>query len=231
MKKLVIIPAYNEAKNIVSTIQDIIRNVSDFDYVIINDRSTDDTYEVCRKNKFNIINLSLNLGIGGAVQTGYMYAYENGYDIAVQFDGDGQHDAKYLNEMAEYMQKSRCNMVIGSRFIEKEGFQSSSTRRMGIKFFSLLIKIFTGKRITDPTSGFRMCDKLVIRLFADNYPKDYPEPETTVRVLCSKMKVEEIPVMMRERQGGVSSISLKKSVYYMIKVTLAVIIERIRKHR
>lgn len=231
MKKLVIIPAYNEAKSIVSTIQDIIRNAPDFDYVIINDRSNDDTYEVCRKNRFNIINLSLNLGIGGAVQTGYMYAYENGYDIAVQFDGDGQHDAKYLDEMVEYMTEKQCNMVIGSRFIEKEGFQSSSTRRLGIKFFSLLIKIFTGRKITDPTSGFRMCDKMVIKLFADNYPKDYPEPETTVKVICFGMKVEEIPVIMRERQGGVSSISLKKSVYYMIKVTLAVIIERVRKHR
>lgn len=237
MKKiLLIIPAYNESTNIVNvynTIKEYNEKADNIklDYVIINDGSTDNTLEICKKYDMNVIDLITNLGIGGAVQTGYLYAYQNGYDIAVQFDGDGQHDAKYLNEMAEYMQKSRCNMVIGSRFIEKEGFQSSSTRRMGIKFFSLLIKIFTGKRITDPTSGFRMCDKLVIRLFADNYPKDYPEPETTVRVLCSKMKVEEIPVMMRERQGGVSSISLKKSVYYMIKVTLAVIIERIRKHR
>jgi len=231
MKKLVIIPAYNEAKSIVSTIHDIIINASDFDYIIINDRSTDSTYEICKQNGFNVVNLPLNLGIGGAVQTGYMYAYDNGYDITVQFDGDGQHDAKYLNKMAEYMMKNQCNMLIGSRFIEKEGFQSSSTRRLGIKFFSLLIKIFTGKRITDPTSGFRMCDKRVTRLFADNYPKDYPEPETTVRVLCSGMKVEEVPVVMRERQGGISSISLKKSIYYMIKVTLAVIIERIRKHR
>lgn len=231
MKKLVIIPAYNEAQSIVSTVQDIEKNAPDFDYIIINDRSTDNTYNICKMNHFNVVDLPLNLGIGGAVQTGYLYAYDNGYDIAVQFDGDGQHDAKYLNEMEKYLTQNQCNMVIGSRFIEKEGFQSSSARRIGIKYFSFLIKILTGKSITDPTSGFRMCDNTVIKLFAENYPKDYPEPETTVRVLSNKFKVEEIPVIMRARQEGVSSISPKKSLYYMVKVTLAIIIERIRRHK
>lgn len=121
-------------------------------------------------------------------------------------------------------------MLIGSRFIEKEGFQSSSVRRIGIKYFSLLIRIMTGKNITDPTSGFRMCDRQVIKMFAENYPKDYPEPETTVRVLCCHLKTEEIPVVMKAREEGVSSISPMKSIYYMFKATLAIMIERLRRH-
>lgn len=229
MKKLVIIPAYNESASIVNTINDIKDNAPDFDYVVINDRSKDNTYDVCVKEGINVINLPLNLGIGGAVQTGYWYAYENGYDIAVQFDGDGQHDAKYLNTMVQVLEKEQADMVIGSRFIEKEGFQSSSTRRFGIKYFSMLIKLLTGKRITDPTSGFRMCNRKVIEIFANQYPKDYPEPETTTGILRRKMKVVELPVVMRAREKGVSSISPKKSIYYMFKVTLAIIIERTRR--
>ncbi len=230
MKKLVIIPAYNETASILSTVKDIEENAPGFDYVVINDRSTDDTYEKCKENGLNVLNLPLNLGIGGAVQTGYWYALENGYDIAVQFDGDGQHDAKYLNDMADYLVKNGCNMVIGSRFITKQGFQSSSARRFGIKYFSWLIKLLTGVKITDPTSGFRMCDKEIIKNFANSYPKDYPEPETTVRVICNGKKVQEVPVIMRPREEGVSSISPRKSIYYMIKVTLAIFIEKIRKH-
>lgn len=229
MKKIVIVPAYNEAASILNTIRDIKENAPDFDYVVINDRSKDDTYDICIKNGINVLNLPLNLGIGGAVQTGYLYAYENDYDIAVQFDGDGQHDAKYLDIMSKKMVDENLHMVIGSRFIEKEGFQSSSTRRIGIKYFTMLIKMLTGKRITDPTSGYRMCDKNVIKIFADSYPKDYPEPETVVEIIRLGMNVKEIPVVMRAREEGVSSISPRKSLYYMIKVTLAILIERTRK--
>lgn len=229
MKKIVIIPAYNESASIVNTVKDIKENAPDFDYVVINDRSKDNTYNICVENGINVVDLPLNLGIGGAVQTGYWYAFENGYDIAVQFDGDGQHDAKYLEQMATFLVDNNADMVIGSRFIEKKGFQSSSTRRFGIKYFSALIKILTGKRITDPTSGYRMCNRKVIEMFANNYPKDYPEPETTTSILRNRMNVMEIPVVMRAREEGVSSISPKKSIYYMIKVTLAIIIERTRK--
>lgn len=229
MKKIAIIPAYNESASIVNTVSDIINNAPGFDYVVINDRSRDNTLQVCKENNINVINLPLNLGIGGAVQTGYWYALENDYDIAVQFDGDGQHDAKYLNKMADFLIENDCDMVIGSRFIEKEGFQSSSARRFGIKYFSFLIKLLTGKRITDPTSGYRMGNRKIIEQFANAYPKDYPEPETVVAILDKGKKVAEMPVVMRAREEGVSSISLKKSVYYMIKVTLAMIIERIRK--
>ena len=190
----------------------------------------DSTRKICEEKGYNIVNLPINLGIGGAVQTGYRYALENDYDVAVQVDGDGQHDPEFLNIMAEYLEKENLDMVIGSRFIEKEGFQSSKLRRIGIVFFSVLIKTLTGVKITDPTSGLRMAGKNVIALFAEDYPRDYPEPESVVTVIRRGMKVEEIPVVMKEREGGVSSISLKKSVYYMIKVTLAILIERIRKY-
>ena len=225
---LIIIPAYNESGNIEKTIKMIEEHTPEFDYVIINDCSTDHTLEICRNNNFNVIDLPINLGIGGAVQTGYKYAYENGYDVAVQVDGDGQHDPEFLNTMADYLIEHQVDMVIGSRFIEKKGFQSSITRRMGIQFFSKLIKVLTGKKITDPTSGLRMIGRNVMEIFSEDYPRDYPEPESIVAVLRKNMKIEEIPVVMLERQGGVSSISPKKSIYYMIKVTLAILIERIR---
>ena len=228
MKKIIIIPAYNEEENIERTVNAIQKSAQGFDYVIINDCSTDNTRKICEEKEFNIVNLPINLGIGGAVQTGYKYAYENGYDVAVQVDGDGQHDPEFLNTMADYLIEHQVNMVIGSRFIEKKGFQSSITRRMGIQFFSKLIKVLTGKKITDPTSGLRMIGRNVMEIFSEDYPRDYPEPESIVAVLRKNMKIEEIPVVMLERQGGVSSISPKKSIYYMIKVTLAILIERIR---
>lgn len=189
MKKLVIIPAYNEKDSIVNTVKDIKDNAPGFDYIVVNDCSTDNTYDVCVENGLKVINLPLNLGIGGAVQTGYLYAFQNGYDIAVQFDGDGQHDAAYLNEMADYLVKNECDMVIGSRFIEKEGFQSSFIRRVGIKYFTFLIHLLTGKTITDPTSGMRMCNRRTIEMFAKEYPIDYPEPESTVRLIRHILKL------------------------------------------
>ena len=218
----------HQEENIERTVNAIQKSAQGFDYVIINDCSTDNTRKICEEKEFNIVNLPINLGIGGAVQTGYKYAYENGYDVAVQVDGDGQHDPEFLNTMADYLIEHQVDMVIGSRFIEKKGFQSSITRRMGIQFFSKLIKVLTGKKITDPTSGLRMIGRNVMEIFSEDYPRDYPEPESIVAVLRKNMKIEEIPVVMLERQGGVSSISPKKSIYYMIKVTLAILIERIR---
>lgn len=228
MKKLAIIPAYNEKDSIISTVKDIQRNAPDFDYIIINDCSTDNTMDICQYHGFNVLNLPINLGIGGAVQTGYLYAYNNDYDIAVQFDGDGQHDAQYLKKMADYLIENKLDMVIGSRFIENKGFQSSGIRRMGIRYFTFLLKIFFGTVITDPTSGLRMCNRKTIIMFANEYPTDYPEPESTARLLRHKRKVAEMPVTMRERSEGVSSISWKRSVYYMIKVSLAILFERLR---
>lgn len=229
MKKLVIIPAYNEQESILETVDDIKKNAPDFDYIVINDCSKDHTLELCLEHGIRVLDLPVNLGIGGAVQTGYLYALKNEYDIAVQFDGDGQHDAKFLNQMADTMVKAHADMVIGSRFIENEGFQSSGLRRVGIRFFALLTKILFGQCITDATSGMRMCNKKVIELFVKSYPRDYPEPETVCRLLRKKCRVVEMPVVMRERTGGVSSISsLKHSAYYMAKVSLAILIERMR---
>ena len=197
--------------------------------MIINDCSQDETKRICEKNHYNVVNLPINLGIGGAVQTGYRYGYEEGYDLAVQVDGDGQHDPGFLKSMAEYLTEQNLDMVIGSRFIRKEGFQSSGARRIGIKYFTVLIQMLTGQKITDPTSGLRMINRDVMKIFAYDYPKDYPEPESVVAILRRKKKVAELPVIMKAREGGVSSISPKKSVYYMIKVTLAILIEWIRK--
>ena len=231
LKKLIIIPAYNESECIEKTIENIQKNAKDFDYIIINDCSTDNTREICERNGFHIINLPGNLGIGGAVQTGYIYGIRYGYDMAVQVDGDGQHDAAFLQEMADCLEETGADMVIGSRFIEKQGFQSTGARRIGIRFFTWLIRLMTGKTVTDPTSGLRMVNRKVMAEFAKDYPKDYPEPETAVTVLHCGMKIEEIPVVMKERAGGVSSISMKKSVYYMVEVSMAIIIERMRRRK
>lgn len=229
MKKLVIIPAFNEAGNLEKTVNDIKENAPEFDYVIVNDCSTDDTLELCRKKGYNYLNLPINLGIGGAVQTGYRYAYYHGYDLAVQFDGDGQHGASFLNQMEKTMMDTDSDMVIGSRFIDKEGFQSSTLRRIGIKYFTILIRILTGKTITDPTSGMRMINRKLLKKFTDEYPKDYPEPESVVTILSEKYKVTEIPVIMNAREEGKSSISIKSGIYYMIKVSFAIIIARMKK--
>ncbi len=228
MKKLVVIPAYNESENIVNTVKDILDNAPDYDYVVINDCSTDHTLEVLKSNNINYLNLPINLGIGGAVQTGYKYALENDYDYVVQFDGDGQHDAKSLKTMEKELENESADMVIGSRFINNQGFQSSRMRRIGIAFFTVLIKWLTRQKITDPTSGLRMINHKVLALFAADYPSDYPEPETAVSVLKKGYRVKEVPVIMRERQGGESSINFWKSGWYMIKVTLAILFVSIK---
>lgn len=230
MKKgLIIIPAYNESANIENTVADIKKNAPDFDYVIINDCSKDNTLDILKENNMNYISLPVNLGIGGAVQTGYIYAFDHGYETAVQVDGDGQHDVSYLNAMYDAMKERNADMIIGSRFIEKEGFQSSVMRRVGITYFTKMIKALTGVTVTDPTSGFRLANRGVIEMFSKDYPRDYPEPESIVSVLRSGKKVTEYPVKMRARQGGESSITMSKSVYYMIKVSIACLIANMRR--
>ena len=228
MKTLIIIPAHNEAKSLPKLLKELKEVPLDFDIVVINDSSTDDTEAVCLTNGIRVVTLPINLGIGGAVQTGYKYAFLNNYDIAVQMDGDGQHDPRFLKLVLSRIQEG-YNMSIGSRFIENKGFQSSMSRRAGIKYFSWLIKLLMRKEISDPTSGFRACSRELIRLFAKSYPKDYPEPETIVTALRNKYRIAEVPVIMRARQEGESSITRKRAVYYMIKVSLAVIIAALSK--
>lgn len=231
MRTLIIIPAYNEAKNLPRLFKELVEMETRADILVINDCSRDDTEAVCKRFGVNVVSLPVNLGIGGAVQTGYKYAYYNDYDIAVQVDGDGQHDPHYIKNLLDKIEEG-YNLCIGSRFIENEGFQSSRSRRAGIRYFSKLIKFFNGKTITDPTSGFRACDRELIAFFAKNYPKDYPEPETNMTVLKNKFKVIEVPVVMNARDEGQSSITSLKALYYMVKVSMAIFIAAIaRKER
>lgn len=227
MKCLIIIPAYNEAENIEKVVNNIKNNYPQYDYVIINDGSKDNTEEICIKNHYNLISLPLNLGIGGAVQTGYRYALKNCYDIAVQIDGDGQHDIAFVEKIIRPIEDGEADVVIGSRFISKEGFQSSAVRRAGIMLLSALIHFTCFKKVKDVTSGFRAVNEKFIKVYAENYPSDYPEPEAIVAAIMHKGRIKEIPVIMQERIGGNSSINLKRSIYYMIKVTLAILICRI----
>lgn len=227
MKVLIIIPAYNEADGISQLIDNLKTNYSQYDYVIINDGSTDSTKKLCKEKDYNVLNLPINLGIGGAVQTGYKYARENDYDIAVQIDGDGQHNPQYIEQMIMRMETEDADIVIGSRFINKEGFQSSRMRRAGINFLSNLIKLCTGKKIYDVTSGFRVVNKRFINIFSEDYSRDYPEPEAIVTAVMWKGKLLEEPVIMNERKTGTSSINFRRSFYYMIKVTLAILVRRI----
>lgn len=227
---LVIIPAYNEEKNLSSLIKDI-HSLEDkrINVLVVNDCSTDGTLNVCNHLGVPTVNLPCNLGIGGAVQTGYKYALKNGYDIAIQVDGDGQHKPEYIKMLIEPLLNSEADMVIGSRYLTKKGFQSSLIRRIGISYFSKLLLLLTSQKITDPTSGFRACNRTVIEVFAKRYPTDYPEPESIMYLIRNKFKVKEVPVIMQARIEGESSITSLKSIYYMIKVSMAILIDRMRK--
>lgn len=227
MKCLIIIPAYNEAANIEKVINNIVQNYPQYDYVIINDGSTDKTAEVCANAGYQVLNLPINMGIGGAVQTGYRYAKKNNYDAAVQIDGDGQHDVAFLEDMLKLLETGEADVVIGSRFVQREGFQSSQIRRVGIRFLSILARILTGVQIRDITSGYRVVNRRFIEIYANDYPVDYPEPEAMIIAAVYGGIIKEYPVIMRERENGTSSITFKKSIYYMIKVTLAMLVRRL----
>lgn len=231
MKVLLIIPSYNEEENVLENYQRIIdynkKNKTKYDAIVINDGSSDRTEEICIKNNIPYITLVHNLGIGGAVQTGYKYAKEHGYDVAVQYDGDGQHDVRYVKDIIKPIINNEADMVIGSRFIDKStsSFQSSRSRRMGINLISFFIKLVTGKKIYDTTSGFRAINKDLINYFADDYPVEYPEPVSSTKILKKKYRIEEVPVSMNERTGGVSSLGkFWKQAYYMFNVILSIIL-------
>lgn len=227
---LFVIPAYNEEKSIINTCKTIDdynkKYKKSIEYIVINDGSKDNTKEVLENNKINHINLISNLGIGGAVQTGYKYALYNDYDIAVQYDGDGQHDINYIDELLKPIVDGNANMTIGSRFITKtkEGFKSSRARRIGINIISFFIKIKTRKKIYDVTSGFRAIDRNLIQQFSDYYPSEYPEPISSVNALKNNYEIVEVPVVMKERKEGKSSISSWKNIYYMINVILSIML-------
>lgn len=236
-KILLIIPAYNEEKNILKTFKKIeeynSKHSDKYDVIVINDGSTDKTKSVLEKNNIPHISLIHNLGIGGAVQTGYKYAHDNQYDIAVQFDGDGQHNVNYVKNIIQPIIDEEANLTIGSRYIDKNAseFKSTIARQIGIKLISWLIKIVTNKKVYDTTSGFRACDAKIISEFANNYPIEYPEPITTTELLKKKFVIKEVPVSMNERESGESSIKTWKNVYYMVNVYLSIIMIAIRRYK
>ena len=236
LKTLLIIPAYNEEANILKVCHKIIdynqKNKTHYDFIVINDGSTDKTRQILEENNLPHINLINNLGIGGAVQTGYKYALKNDYDLAIQFDGDNQHDVSYVDKLIKPIINKEADFTIGSRFIDDiSGFKTSFMRRVGIKIITFFIKIACGFKLKDTTSGFRAANKEVIREFANYYPTEYPEPVTTVLLVKKGYKVKEIGVNMFERTGGSSSIHTWKSSYYMINVCLSIIIEGLRRYK
>jgi len=226
IKKLaVVIPAYNEQYSIAMVVNDIFSvNYPDFQIIpiVVNDCSTDETAKVASKLNCVLLDLPVNLGIGGAVQTGFKYAFENNFDYAIQVDGDGQHPASEIVKLLTEAEKGEHNIIIGSRFIEKKGFQSSGMRRFGINFLRNWIKLFSGKTIFDNTSGFRLIDKKVLELVVNDYPDEYPEPESIIMFSKKGFSIKEVAVEMKERQGGQSSIRAFDQLYYMIKVSLAI---------
>lgn len=218
---IAVVPAYNERDNIVSTIEDLRSNAPGVDYVIVNDGSKDDTLNICREHGYNVIDLPVNLGLAGAFQTGVRYAYEHGYDYAVQFDADGQHSAVYIAEMVHVAEEKGANIVIGSRFATQK--KPVSARMAGSVLISAMIMLTTRKRIQDPTSGMRLFDKQMVPLFA--YELDFgPEPDTISLLMRWGYKVEETQVEMRERVAGESYLSFTKSVAYMLRMSISILL-------
>lgn len=232
-KVLLIIPAYDEDANILRTCERIIdynrEHHTSYDFIVINDSSNDLTGQILDEHKLPHIDHIYNLGIGGAMQTGYKYARDYGYDIAVQFDGDGQHDINSVATLIQPITEDHADLVIGSRFITRKGnFRSTFARRIGIKLISDYMKLLTHRRISDTTSGFRACDRHLIETFARDYPSEYPEPVTTTFCLLHHDRVKEVPVAMNARTAGSSSIHTWKKAYYMINVFLTLLVVKIR---
>jgi len=228
MKRIAaIVPAYNEEMAIASVVNDINALAKTeqllIDVIVVNDCSKDTTAKVISELNCISLNLPINLGIGGAVQTGFKYALANGYDYAIQIDGDGQHPASEIPKIVNAAINGGFDVVVGSRFISNEGFQSSTIRRVGINYFKWLNRLLVGTVVNDSTSGFRLINNKVLKIVAEYYPDEYPEPEAIIVYSLNDFKIGEVSVTMKERQGGVSSIGTFASIYYMFKVTLAII--------
>jgi len=229
-KILILVPAFNEGRVIGRLVREIRELYPHYPILVINDGSHDDTAKKAEEAGARVITLPYNLGIGGAIQCGYKVAAEEDYDITVQIDGDGQHDPVYLKTVLEPILDDKLDLCIGSRFLsESSGFKSTFMRRIGIRFFSHLLRLLTGIFITDPTSGYRATGKKIIHKFAPHYPIDFPEPEAILIAKLYGARIGEVPVKMRKRLGGISSIRYFKTAYYMIKVTLAILIDMIKK--
>jgi glycosyltransferase involved in cell wall biosynthesis len=229
LRRVAIVPAYNEEASIARVVGELLAYDPGLRVVVVDDGSTDRTAEVARASGAKVISLPFNLGIGGAVQTGFRYAWEQGFDVAVRADGDGQHDPAELDAILRPVLADEADVAVGSRFIGGDGYRSSRSRRTGIRLLAWIVSGLTRQRITDPTSGFQAANRLGIRLFAADYPHDYPEAEATVMVFKHRLRLQEVPVTMRARESGRSSITTIHSVYYMVKVMLAIFVALFRR--
>lgn len=231
MRLLVIVPAFNEARNLPAVADDLRRHAPEAEVCLVDDGSTDGTAEAARALGFRVLRLATNLGIGGTVQAGYLWAFEHGYDAAVQFDGDGQHDASSLPALIEPILQGSADLVVGSRFLGDGSFRSTLPRRLGIGYLARLIRLRCGARVSDATSGYRAAGRAAIELFARGYPPDFPEPESIAIARRAGLRIAEAPVRMRGRQHGASSITPLRSFLYMVKVTVALMLLPVRARR
>ena len=229
MKTLIIVPAYNEEESLPGVIRDLRENIHFADILVVNDGSRDATARTAEEMGVAVVSLPFNLGIGGAMQAGYLYAEQGGYDIAVQFDGDGQHLAGEIGKLLRRLNEGSADLVVGSRFLKRGRYNASVFRKIGIWIFSAVLSRILGMPVTVSTSGFRAANRKVIKFFSRTYPDDYPEVEALVLLHKAKMRIAEVPVSMRERTGGRSSITPVRSAYYMIKVLLAIFIDLLKK--
>ena len=228
-KALVIIPAFNEEGSVGKVVEEVRTYLPEADPLVVNDGSTDLTSEIAKSKGAIVLDLPFNLGIGGAMQAGYKYASKKEYDIAIQVDGDGQHDPKEIHKLLKVLEEGEVDVVIGSRFVSDSEYRASTMRRLGILILSKAISMILGEKVTDPTSGFRAANRGAIHLFSVDYPQDYPEPEALVLLHQCGLKTKEIPVKINQRYSGESSITKARSVYYMVKVLLAVFVDCFKK--
>ena len=230
LRSIAIVPAYNEAESLGTVLEEIRAADPELDIVVVNDGSTDASASVAAGAGAAVVSLPFNVGIGGAVQTGYQYALEHGFEVAIQVDGDGQHDPKEITQVLEPILDGRADLVVGTRFVTGGGYRGTHLRRVGIRIFAAVVSLLVGQRVSDTTSGFRAVNRQALKLFAAEYPHDYPEVESIVLLSRHHLRMLEVPVQMRVRETGNSSITAMGSAYYMIKVLLALFIGMFRRY-
>jgi glycosyltransferase involved in cell wall biosynthesis len=230
LRTLAIVPAFNEAASIGTVLEEIRTAEPELEIVVINDASTDATAQIAAAAGVAVVSLPFNVGIGGTVQTGYQYALERGFELAIQVDGDGQHDPSEIGQVLEPILDGRADLAVGTRFVKGGGYRGTRLRRVGIRIFAAVVSLMVRQRVSDTTSGFRAVNRKALRLFAADYPHDYPEVESLVLVSRHGLRVVEVPVRMRVRETGNSSITALRAAYYMIKVLLALFIGLFRRY-